>query len=235
MIRDFLPHREDYELGSWKYDVLAGISVGVVALPLALAFGITSGMSAASGLVTAIVAGLIAAIFGGSKFQVSGPTGAMTVVLVPIVAKYGSGAIPVVGLIAGILIILLAIFRLGSLISAIPWPVIEGFTVGIAIVIGLQQVPLLLDVSQHQGSNAAEVALSSLSSPVNKYALLTGLLSMAALLILSRLHARIPSSIVVVIVGTVAVAASGWTMASVGEIPNELPLPTLPKIGRAHV
>ena len=230
MIRDFLPHREDYELGSWKYDVLAGISVGVVALPLALAFGITSGMSAASGLVTAIVAGLIAAIFGGSKFQVSGPTGAMTVVLVPIVAKYGSGAIPVVGLIAGILIILLAIFRLGSLISAIPWPVIEGFTVGIAIVIGLQQVPLLLDVSQHQGSNAAEVALSSLSSPVNKYALLTGLLSMAALLILSRLHARIPSSIVVVIVGTVAVAASGWTMASVGEIPNELPLPTLPNL-----
>ena len=123
MIRDFLPHREDYELGSWKYDIFAGISVGVVALPLALAFGITSGMSAASGLVTAIVAGLIAAIFGGSRYQVSGPTGPMTVVLVPIVAKYGSGAIPVVGLIAGILIILLAIFRLGSLISAIPWQI----------------------------------------------------------------------------------------------------------------
>ena len=90
-LRQIMPSRADYPgfRKGWRHDLLAGVAVGVVALPLALAFGISTGTGAASGLVTAIVAGFIAALFGGSRFQVSGPTGAMTVVLVPIVAKYG--------------------------------------------------------------------------------------------------------------------------------------------------
>ncbi|NBP91614.1 MAG: sodium-independent anion transporter, partial [Actinobacteria bacterium] len=124
-MKRFLPRKSDFEFRSWREDLLAGVAVGVVALPLALAFGITTGLSAGAGLVTAIVAGFLAALFGGSRFQVSGPTGAMTVVLVPIVTQYGASAVPFVGLLAGVLIILLGIFKLGRLISAIPWPVIE--------------------------------------------------------------------------------------------------------------
>src|SRR5687767_5624751 len=102
-LRRLLPSSADYAglRSSWRSDVLAGLTVGVVALPLALAFGITAGLGAKAGLVTAIVAGLVAAVFGGSPVQVSGPTGAMTVVLVPLVARHGPDAVLVVGLLAG--------------------------------------------------------------------------------------------------------------------------------------
>ena len=121
--------------------LLAGLTVGVVALPLALAFGISTGLGAQAGLITAIVAGVVAAVFGGSNVQVSGPTGAMTVVLVPVVARYGADAVYVVGVMAGVLIVVAAFARVGRLLAYIPWPVIEGFTVGIAAIIFLQQVP----------------------------------------------------------------------------------------------
>src|SRR6185369_2270394 len=120
---------------SWKRDVVAGLTVGVVALPLALAFGITSGMGAAQGLVTAIVAGLVAAVLGGSSLQVSGPTGAMAVVLVPVVARYGVTAVYTVGLMAGVLVLAAGLLRLGRYVAFVPWPVVEGFTVGIATLI----------------------------------------------------------------------------------------------------
>ena len=125
-------------------DLIAGISVAVVALPLALGFGVTSGMSAASGLTTAIIAGFLAALFGGSRYQVSGPTGAMTVILIPIIHQYGPTAIPYLGLIAGLIVIAMAFLRIGNIINRVPWSVIEGFTVGIAFVIALQQLPLAL-------------------------------------------------------------------------------------------
>ena len=101
--RDLLPSREDYRLlpRTWRKDLVAGATVGIVALPLALGFGVSSGLTAEQGLITAIVAGLLAAVFGGSNVQVSRPTGAMVVVLVPIVANYGVGAIAAVTLLAG--------------------------------------------------------------------------------------------------------------------------------------
>src|SRR6476619_295173 len=121
-----------------RRDLLAGLTVAIVALPLALAFGVASGLGAAAGLMTAIVAGVVAAIFGGSNLQVSGPTGAMTVVLVPIVARFGPGAVLVVGFLAGLLVLGAAFARLGRYLAFIPWPVMEGFTVGIAVIIFLQ-------------------------------------------------------------------------------------------------
>ena len=124
--------------------------MGVVALPLALAFGITTGLGAEAGLITAIVAGIVAAVFGGSDVQVSGPTGAMTVVLVPIVHRYGVDAVIVVGIIAGVLVLGAALLRMGRYLAYIPWPVIEGFTVGIAIIIFLQQVPTALGGTQRR-------------------------------------------------------------------------------------
>jgi SulP family sulfate permease len=124
--------------------------VAIVALPLALGFGVTSGMSAAAGLTTAIIAGFVAALSGGSRYQVSGPTGAMTVVLIPIINKYGVTAIPFLGLIAGAIVIALALIRAGGVINQIPWGVVEGFTVGIAAVIALQQLPLVLGVPERE-------------------------------------------------------------------------------------
>ena len=145
-LREFIPNRADYKSArtNWRKDLLAGITVGIVALPLALAFGITTGAGAGAGLITAILAGLIAAVFGGSNFQVSGPTGAMTVVLVPIVSKYGVGALIPLGFFAGLLTLILGLIRAGSIINRVPWPVMEGFTLGIAIVIALQQFPTAL-------------------------------------------------------------------------------------------
>jgi SulP family sulfate permease len=120
-----------------RRDFLAGVTVGIVALPLALGFAITTGASPSAGLVTAIVAGIVAAIFGGSNYQISGPTGAMTVVLVPIVDKYGYSSLFLVGVIAGGLMILMSALRLGRFIDSVPWAVMEGFTLGIAIIIAL--------------------------------------------------------------------------------------------------
>ncbi len=152
-----MPSRADYAglRRSYKGDVLAGLTVGVVALPLALAFGITAGLSARAGLITAIVAGLVAAVFGGSSVQVSGPTGAMTVVLVPIAARYGAESLLVVGLLAGVLMVLAGAAGFGRYLSFVPWPVIEGFTLGIAVIIFLQQVPSALGVAKPEGENTA--------------------------------------------------------------------------------
>ena len=137
MIRELFPRRQDYDLKKRTFlsDLIAGVTVAVVALPLALGFGITSGASAAAGLTTAVIAGFLAAIFGGSHYQVSGPTGAMTVILVPIINKYGITALVPLGLLAGVMVIFMAFLRFGATINRIPWGVVEGFTVGIACVI----------------------------------------------------------------------------------------------------
>ena len=133
------PRRADYSAMAVapRRDIVAGLTVGVVALPLALAFGVTSGMGAGAGLITAIVAGTLAAVFGGSNLQVSGPTGAMTVVLVPIIATYGANGVLVVGLLAGVILVGMAVAGMGRFVQFIPLPVIEGFTVGIAVIIAL--------------------------------------------------------------------------------------------------
>jgi SulP family sulfate permease len=138
--------KEDFWISREQFgrDFVAGVTVGIVALPLAIGFGITSGMSAQAGIATAIIAGFLAAIFGGSRFQVSGPTGAMTVVLIPVIANNGIAAIPVLGLMAGLIVIAMSVLRLGTIINRIPWSVVEGFTLGIAVVIALQQLPMAL-------------------------------------------------------------------------------------------
>ena len=128
-MESILPRLSDFQgfRKNWRKDLIAGITVGIVALPLALAFGITTGTGATSGLITAIIAGALAALFGGSNYQVSGPTGAMTVVLVPIVNKYGTSALLPMGIAAGLLVIIFGLVRSGSLINKVPWPVMEGF------------------------------------------------------------------------------------------------------------
>ena len=160
------PRASDYAAlrSGWRGDLVAGLTVGVVALPLALAFGISSGLGARAGLVTAVVAGLVAAVFGGSQVQVSGPTGAMAVVLVPIVGRYGASAVLVVGVVAGVVLVIAAVLGLGRYLAFVPWPVVEGFTVGIAVIIAMQQVPNALGVPRPRDDNAAVAAWHAVSA-----------------------------------------------------------------------
>ncbi|BBZ05246.1 sulfate permease [Mycolicibacterium chitae] len=228
-----LPHRTDYaELPrSWRQDIVAGITVGVVALPLALAFGISSGVGAAAGLVTAVVAGLVAAVFGGSHVQVSGPTGAMAVVLAPIVAVYGLGSIALVTVLAGIIVLAAGITRLGRAVTFIPWPVIEGFTLGIATIIFLQQVPAAVGQPTPGGKTALFAAWDVLTAAEWSTAAppLAVVAFAAALMIgLPRLHRSIPESLSAVVAATLLVIALDLQVARIGELPNHLPAPILP-------
>ncbi|MBN3455560.1 SulP family inorganic anion transporter [Mycobacterium sp. DSM 3803] len=233
MIARLLPHRDDYaELPrSWRRDVVAGVTVGVVALPLALAFGISSGVGAAAGLITAVVAGLVAAVFGGSHVQVSGPTGAMAVVLAPIVAQHGLGSIALVTVVAGLLVLAAGVTGLGRAVTFIPWPVIEGFTLGIATIIFLQQVPAAFAQQPPAGARTLPAALTVVAGADWSAAAKTlGVVAVVAALMvtLPRLHRAIPESLTAVIVATVLVAALHIPVARIGELPSHLPSPVLP-------
>jgi sulfate permease, SulP family len=229
------PRRSDYAglAGTWRGDLLAGATVGVVALPLALAFGITAGLGAEAGLVTAIVAGLVAAVFGGSRVQVSGPTGAMTVVLVPVVARHGVDAVLVVGLLAGLLVIAAAFARLGRYLAYVPWPVVEGFTLGIAVIIFLQQAPAALGVARPEGENTAIVAVRAVADALDHGQLAAvGLVVLvtAVMVVLPRLHRSLPASLLAVGVATLVAEVASLDVVRVGAIPASLPTPSFPAI-----
>jgi sulfate permease, SulP family len=233
----FLPRRSDYDLRSWRADLLAGLTVAVVALPLALGFGVTSGAGAAAGLATAVVAGTLAATFGGSNFQVSGPTGAMTVVLLPIVAVYGVTVLPVLGLLAGMFLLVFAFVGVGRYIHYIPWPVVSGFTNGIAVIIALQQVPGLLGVAGgavHGGILTASArAMGDFAAAPTWAAPLLGLLAVAVMLGWARVGrlATVPGGIVALGVATLASLLPAFAgVPRVGAIPMGLPLPSLPLV-----
>ncbi|MBX9918936.1 MAG: SulP family inorganic anion transporter [Mycolicibacterium frederiksbergense] len=235
-----LPHRRDYAglQRSWRRDVLAGVTVGVVALPLALAFGISSGVGAAAGLVTAVVAGVVAAVFGGSHVQVSGPTGAMAVVLAPIVAQYGVGSVAVVTALAGVIVVLAGVSGLGRSVTFIPWPVIEGFTLGIAVIIFLQQIPSAIGQSVPEGQRplvaAAQVVMDADAATVRP-ALVVVAVVVVAMVILPRLHPAIPASLVAVVAVTVLASVAGLTTARIGVLPSQLPTPVWPQADIATV
>jgi sulfate permease, SulP family len=240
-VAGLLPRRADYTglRRSWRTDVVAGLTVGVVALPLALAFGITTGLGAQAGLITAIVAGLVAAVFGGSNVQVSGPTGAMTVVLVPVIARYGDGAVALVGLMAGVLIVLASVVRLGRFLAFIPWPVIEGFTVGIALIIFLQQVPAALGVARPEGENVVVVAARSVRAALEGDGTIAALgvvgLVAAVMVLLPRLHRALPASLLAVVTATAVVQLTGADVAVIGTLPDSLPLPAVPAVSLDRV
>lgn len=207
-----------------RQDVLAGVTVGVVALPLALAFGIASGLGATAGLVTAEVAGIVAALFGGSHVQVSGPTGAMTVVLVPIVATHGADGVLVVGLMAGVILVVMGLAGAGRYVRFIPLPVIEGFTLGIAALIALQQVPSALGLTarhEHVVVSAVAAVVEWFGSPdLAPVAISVGVA--AAILALSRLRPAVPVALLGVVVATVAVRLADVQVETIGALPDRL-------------
>jgi SulP family sulfate permease len=201
------------------------LTVAIVALPLALAFGIASGLGAEAGITTAIIAGAIAAIFGGSKLQVSGPTGAMTVVLVPIVHQFGPKGVLLVGLIAGAILVVAGFARIGEHIHRLPTSLIEGFTAGIAIVISLQQFPFIFGVPASKAekvwAGAFEVTMAGLAN-FNAVPVVMALVVAVVILGFSKRWPKIPFSLVTVVLAAVVTAAFGWQLEAIGELPARI-------------
>ncbi len=237
-ITSLLPSWADYRSlkRTWRGDILAGVTVGIVALPLALAFGVSSGAGAEAGLVTAIVAGLVAAVFGGSNIQVSGPTGAMVVVLGPIVAAHGVGAVATVSVMAGVVVLLAGAAKLGRVVSYIPWPVIEGFTLGIAIIIFLQQVPAAVGSRPGPSSNAFVAAVQSFGQvtwPSLVWPLVVVVLVAAIMVAAPRIHKQLPGSIIAIVLVSVAASLLAIPLAEIGALPPALPAPSFPNLDPA--
>ncbi|MFM1950588.1 MAG: hypothetical protein RL418_275 [Actinomycetota bacterium] len=215
-------------LANLTKNLLAGLTVAIVALPLALAFGIGSGLGAQAGLVTAVVAGILAAIFGGSRYQVSGPTGAMTVILIPIVATYGPTAVLQVGLMAGGFLLLAAVLRLGKHIHRLPTSLVEGFTAGIAIVIALQQVAFVLGVkleaSDHIWDSVYQEVQTWLKAP-SFAALIIGLLVLMVNIFGTSRWPKLPLALLSVLAATIVSNALGLNLKLIGDLPNQFANP----------
>ncbi|TDO30011.1 SulP family sulfate permease [Kribbella sp. VKM Ac-2527] len=227
-----LPARSDLAamLHQPRRDLLAGLTVAIVALPLALGFGISSGLGAAAGLTTAVIAGALAAFFGGSGLQVSGPTGAMTVVLVPIMHEHGASGVLTVGLMAGLILIGLAVARAGRYMEFVPAPVVEGFTLGIACVIGLQQVPAALGVPTPDGDQVLVIAgraVASFATDPHWVAVAIAVFVAALILLGGRLRPTIPFSLLAVLVATVVAELAGLDVMRIGALPSGLAAPSL--------
>nr|WP_202470009.1 SulP family inorganic anion transporter [Streptomyces sp. SID2888] len=214
-----------------RRDLLSGLTVAIVALPLALGFGVSSGLGAEAGLATAVVAGALAAVFGGSNLQVSGPTGAMTVVLVPIVAQHGAGGVLTVGLIAGVLLLGMAVAGLGRYMAYVPASVVEGFTLGIALVIGLQQVPGALGVAKPEGDKVLVVtwrAVEAFAKAPNWTAVALAASVAAVMLVGARWRPAVPFSILAVIAATLVAQLFHLDAAApIGDLPSGLSAPSL--------
>ena len=210
----------------WRGDLTGGLTAAVVALPLALAFAVASGVDPKAGLYTAIVAGIIAAVFGGSPVQITGPTGAMAVILVGIVAKYGIEKVWIAGVMAGIIQVALGVAKLGRLVKFIPYPVTAGFTNGIAVIIFCGQLNnflgLKLPRSEHflpglwqtvthlEGLNWAAIALTTIT--------------IASKLLWARMTTSIPASLVGLVLATAIATFFHLNVPTIGSIPQSLPM-----------
>src|ERR1700712_4911826 len=230
-LRGLLPKRSDWTEARRdpRRNVIAGMTVAVVALPLALAFGAASGLGARSGLITAIVAGALAAIFGGSNLQVTGPTGAMTVVLLPILHRFGVNGVLMVGLLGGGILVVASFAGLGRAARYLPAPVVEGFTAGIAAVIVLQQVPAMLG-TPGSGDQVWKSAFDSFRKYLhhpNPWPLVVALLVAALILVGVRRRPALPVSLAVVALATVVVGLSHLDVAKLGALPDGIPAPTM--------
>lgn len=204
---------EGYTLSTLKRDVMAGLTIGVVAVPLSMALAIATGVPPQHGLYTAIVAGAVIALTGGSRFNISGPTAAFVVILFPIVAQHGLGGLLIATLMAGAILVALGLSRLGSLIQYVPYPVILGFTAGIGVVIALLQLPDFLglsDVSLGDSTLHNLVLIGQALPSLSMAEISVGLITLAALVTWPRLKTPVPAPLVGLAVGTLAATLLLW-------------------------
>jgi SulP family sulfate permease len=223
-------------------DFTAGIIVGIVALPLAIAFGIASGVSPQQGLITAVIGGFIVSFLGGSRVQIGGPTGAFIVIIYSIIQQYGMNGLIIATLMAGVILLVMGFARLGSVIKFIPYPVIVGFTSGIAVVIfssqikdffGLQIDKIPVDFSEKW------ILYFHNTASVNPATVLIALLSLLIMIFWTKVSRKIPGSIIAIIISTILVHVFGLNVETIGsrfgEIPSALPTPALPYLDLATI
>src|SRR5574344_1244449 len=201
---------KNYTKQDFSADLMAGIIVGIVALPLAIAFGIASGVSPEKGIITAIVDGLIISLLGGSKVQIGGPTGAFIVIIYEIIQQYGIAGLTVATIIAGVLLILLGIFKLGAVIKFIPYPIIVGFTSGIALTIFTTQIAdvfgLTFGGEKLPGDFVGKwIMYFQHFDSINWWNTLVSIVSITIIAITPRFSKKIPGSLIAIIVVTIAV------------------------------
>lgn len=231
----------NYSKASLTADVMAGIIVGIVALPLAIAFGIASGVSPEKGIITAIVAGFFVSLFGGSRVQIGGPTGAFIVIVYGIIQQYGESGLMIATFMAGIFLILLGLFHLGTIIKYIPYPIVVGFTSGIALTIFTTQVKDLFGLTIDKvPSDFIEKWIVYIQHfhTVDWWSASVGILSVVIIAITPRFSKKIPGSLIAIIVMTVGVwllktycgVDSVTTIGDNFRINSELPEATVPSM-----
>ncbi|MFZ6027357.1 MAG: SulP family inorganic anion transporter [Chloroflexota bacterium] len=215
-----------YDLATLQKDFLASLTVAAVALPLALAFGVASGADAAAGLVTAILSGIVIGLLGGAPYQISGPTGAMSAVLIVLATRYGLQGVWITGVIAGLILIVLGVLRLGKVVSLIPAPVISGFTSGIAIIIAFGQIDSALGIKTPAAENVIEklACYAEAGLAPNPNAILVTLLVMVVMVVWPRFKStqRIPGSLAGIVIATLAVALFHWDIPTIGAVPRNI-------------
>ena len=233
----------NYNKQTFTADLIAGVIVGIIALPLAIAFGIASGVSPQQGLITAVVAGFLVSFFGGSHFLIGGPTGAFIVIVYGIVAQYGISGLIIATVLAGIILVLMGIFKLGSIIKFIPYPIVVGFTSGIAVVIFSTQVKDFLGLTIENLPSEFIPQWSAYFSHIATFQLHEFLLSLGCLLVIifwPKVTNKVPGSLIAIIIGTAAsvllLKFTGIEFATIGskfpELANgiEVPKPQAPHI-----
>lgn len=234
-----------YSKEKFTADLMAGIIVGIVAIPLAVAFGIASGVGPTEGLVTAIIAGFIISFFGGSRVQIGGPTGAFIVIVYGIIQQHGLAGLLIATIMAGIMLILMGVFKLGNIIKFVPYPVIIGFTAGIAVTIFSTQIKDLfgLDIDNLPANFVDKwIVYFKNISETNLVTLLLGVLSILIIVLVPKISKKIPGSLVAIVVVTVAVwllNSSGTfghikTIGDIYQLPSGIPSPKMPTLTLAE-
>jgi SulP family sulfate permease len=219
----------DYRRADFFADLAAGLTVGIIALPLAIGFGIASGVTPQQGLWTGIVAGVAVALLGGSRFQIAGPTGAFVPVLFSIVAEHGYGGLALAAMMAGVMLIVVGALKMGRLLKFFPYPVVAGFTSGIAVIIFCGQLNEFLGLGLKMPEHVPQQIRALLTNirALNWHALGIGAIALAVLYLWPRLTKRIPASIVAVVVTAVIARFAQWPVATIGSkfggIPSGFP------------
>jgi len=232
----------NYSVRRFSHDLASGITVGLVALPLAMAFGIASGVTPQAGLYTAVVAGFLISALGGSRVQIGGPTGAFVVIVAGIVARFGIAGLSLVTLMAGLMLVLMGITGLGSAVKFIPRPVIIGFTNGIALLIASTQIKDFLGLKTGAVPSSFLPRMRVLAeniATVNGPTVAVGCATLAIILFWPRINRRIPGSILAVLVCTAASALLHLHVETIGTrfggIPRGFPPLTLPHLHAEHI
>jgi SulP family sulfate permease len=232
---------KDYSWPLFVSDAVAGITVALVALPLSIAIAIASGATPRAGLVTAIIGGFLVSLLGGSRVQIGGPTGAFIVVVAGVIQQYGLDGLLLSTLLAGIILVAAGLVRAGRFIALVPEAVIEGFTVGIALIIAVSQLKDLLGLSAHVPSDLIHglPALWNARSETNASAVIVGLLSITGIALLRHRFPWFPGSLLVIACASAAVALMPLPVDTIfsrfGTLPSGLPPPSIPHLSVARI